>query len=131
MNPMQLDSSASEAPIATIPGIPGPQQQRLLQLLCRYPALNAIWLFGSRAMGRHQPGSDIDLCLEGPELSHPDRLRLMAAVDDLLLPWKVDLVLRHELPGDLEAHLQRVGICLWRRSAAACEPGCGSLPGFR
>jgi hypothetical protein len=25
----------------------------------------------------------------------------------------VDLVLRHELPAELEAHVQRVGRCLW------------------
>ena len=44
----------------------------------------------------------------------------MAAVDDLLLlPWRVDLALRHELPADLEAHVQRVGRCLWRK---ACRP---------
>ena len=98
-----------------IPGIPELAQHRLLGLLVAQPNLQAVWLFGSRAMGRAQPGSDIDLCLEGPGLSHVDRLRLMAAVDDLLLPWQVDLVLRHELPADLEAHLQRVGRCLWRR----------------
>ena len=40
----------------------------------------------------------------------------MAAVDDLLLPWRVDLALRHELPDDLEAHVQRVGRCLWRKA---------------
>ncbi len=68
-------------------------------------------------MGRHQSGSDIDLCLEGPEITHLQRLRLMATVDDLLLPWQVDLVLRHEMPPELEAHLQRVGQCLWSRSA--------------
>ena len=45
----------------------------------------------------------------------------MAAVDDLLLPWQVDLVLRHELPADLEAHLQRVGRCLWRRQDPSSE----------
>ena len=40
----------------------------------------------------------------------------MAAIDDLLLPWQVDLSLRHELPADLQAHVQRVGKGLWRRS---------------
>ena len=45
------------------------------------------------------------------------RQRLMAAVDDLLLPWQVDLVLQHELPDDLRGHVQRVGRCLWRRAA--------------
>ena len=64
-------------------------------------------------MGREQPGSDLDLCLEAPQLSHSDRLRLLDAVDDLCLPWQVDLVLRHELPAEREEHVQRVGRCLW------------------
>jgi hypothetical protein len=97
----------------TIPGIPAPRQEQLSQLFVQQPLLQAVWLFGSRAMERYQPGSDIDLCLEGDGLTHRDRLRLMAAVDDLLLPWQVDLVLRHELPADLEAHLKRVGRCIW------------------
>jgi predicted nucleotidyltransferase len=97
-----------------IPGIPEPAQQQLFNVLLAEPNIQAVWLIGSRAMGRHQSGSDIDLCLEGLELSHLQRLRLMAAVDDLLLPWQVDLVLRHEMPPELEAHLQRVGQCLWQ-----------------
>lgn len=64
-------------------------------------------------MEREQPGSDLDLCLEAPQLSHSNRLRLMNGVDDLCLPWRVDLVLRHELPLELEEHVQRVGRCLW------------------
>ena len=96
-----------------IPGIPAAQVERLLMVLTAQPHLEAVWLFGSRAMERHQAGSDIDLCLEGTELSHGDRLQLMAAVDDLLLPWRVDLVLRHELPEALEAHVQRVGRRIW------------------
>ena len=101
--------------LTAIPGIPATRVQELEQLWTRQPRLEAVLLFGSRAMGRHKPGSDIDLCLEGPELSHGDRLRLMAAVDDLLLPWRVDLVLRQELPAELDAHVQRVGRCIWRR----------------
>ena len=42
-------------------------------------------------MGRHRPGSDIDLTLVASDLSHDDRLRFMAALDDLLLPWGIDL----------------------------------------
>jgi hypothetical protein len=60
-------------------------------------------------MGRHRPGSDIDLTLIAPDLSHPDRLRLMAALDDLLLPWSIDLSLHHELPGPLREQVARVG----------------------
>ena len=104
-----------------IDGIPEQAQQRLLGVLTAQPQIEAVWLFGSRAMGRHQPGSDLDLCLEAAQLSHSDRLRLMAAVDDLLLPWRVDLVLRHELPVDLEAHVQRVGRCLWKQGRPSAQ----------
>jgi predicted nucleotidyltransferase len=107
--------SAIETDTTPIPGIPEQTQQRLLQCLTTQPQLRAVWLFGSRAMGRHQRGSDIDLCLEGQQLCHTDHLMLMAAVDNLLLPWRVDLVLRHHLPAELESHVQRVGRCLWRK----------------
>ena len=112
-----MDSTNSEKrQTVDIPGIPGPQQQRLLDVLIQQADVDAIWLFGSRAMGRERPGSDIDLCVDAAHLSHRERLRLMAAIDDLLLPWTVDLALRHELPPDLLSHVQRVGRCLWTRS---------------
>jgi predicted nucleotidyltransferase len=101
-----------------LPGIRTARVEQLEQLWAHKPRLQAVWLFGSRAMERHQPGSDIDLCLVGSALSHSDRLRLMPAVDDLLLPWRVDLVLRHELPAELEAHVQRVGRCIWAAPTA-------------
>ena len=105
----------SHTSFSAIPGIPAEAQLKLLGLLATQPQLQKVWLFGSRAMGRYQQGSDIDLCLEAPLLSHSDRLRLMAAVDDMLLPWRVDVALRHELPAYLEAHVQRVGQCIWRK----------------
>ena len=111
-----MDATNSEkAQTVVIPGISGPQQQRLLDVLIQQADVDAIWLFGSRAMGRERPGSDIDLCVDAAHLSHRDRLRLMADIDDLLLPWTVDLALRHELPPDLLSHVQRVGRCLWTR----------------
>jgi uncharacterized protein len=106
-------SSTQVVDTTAIPGIPTARVKQLDQLWAQQPRLQAVWLFGSRAMERHQPGSDIDICLEGPAFGHGERLRLMAAVDDLLLPWRVDLVLRQELPAELEAHVQRVGRCIW------------------
>lgn len=47
--------------------------------------------FGLRAMGRERPGLDIDLCIDAADLSHADRLRLMPAINELLLLWTVDL----------------------------------------
>ena len=95
--------------LATIPGLPPDASARILAVLCAEPAVREVWLYGSRAMGRHRPGSDIDLTLVAPGLRHGDRLRLMAAIDDLLLPWSVDISLHHELPAPLQEHVARVG----------------------
>jgi len=97
---------------AALPGIPERPAQQLLDLLTAHPQLEAIWLFGSRAMGRYQPGSDIDLCLDAPLLSHASHLTLLAAIDDMLLPWRVDLLLQHQLDAEVLAHVHRVGRCI-------------------
>ena len=98
-----------------LPGIPEHCAQQLLDLLTAQPQLQAIWLFGSRAMERHQQGSDIDLCLDAPLLNHASQLALLAAIDDLLLPWRVDLLLLHQLDAEVLAHVQRLGRCIWKR----------------
>ena len=117
-----MSSMPAARQAAAIAGIPEQALERLLALCAAQPQVEAVWLFGSRAMGRHRRGSDIDLCLEAPQLSHGDRLRLMTAVDDRLVPWRVDLVLRHELPAELEAHVQRVGRCLWSQPCPQQSP---------
>ena len=73
-------------------------------------------LLSSRAMGSYKPGSDIDLCLEGKNLNHNNRLLILSAVDDLLLPWIIDLVIMHQLDQNLLSHINRVGHCIWRKS---------------
>jgi uncharacterized protein len=36
----------------------------------------------------------------------------MVDVDDLLVPWRVDLTLRHEFPAYLDVHVHQLGRCL-------------------
>lgn len=67
-------------------------------------------------MGSYKPGSDIDLCLEGKNLNHNNRLLLLRELDDLLLPWRIDLVIMHQLDENLLSHINRVGHCIWRKS---------------
>ena len=75
-------------------------------------------LYGSRALGRHRPASDIDLTLLGPDLSSTVLARIDAELDDLLLPWVIDLSchasLRHAALLD---HIERVGLVLYERAA--------------
>lgn len=39
------------------------------KVLAKYPEIEKVILYGSRAMGNHRPGSDIDLTLAGKNLT--------------------------------------------------------------
>ena len=79
-----------------------------------HPAVEQIILFGSRAMNRHQSSSDIDLALKGAQLNFSNMMQLQSAIDELILPYKVDLVIYETIQNkDLKEHIDRVGIVLW------------------
>lgn len=94
-------------------GIPRSAWGKLLAVLCKQPKVKRVILFGSRAKGSHRPSSDIDLCLVADGLTLPEKLALDNVIDDLLLPWKVDLSVWGwiDTPA-LHDHIQRVGIDL-------------------
>lgn len=92
-------------------GLPQVAREQLVSILREYPEIAQARIFGSRAKGNYRPGSDIDLCPDAPEMSMPRRLELENRLDDLLLPWRIDLVLRHEIDNPaLLDHIDRVGI---------------------
>lgn len=94
-------------------GIPRSAWSKLMAVLCSQPKIKRVILFGSRAKGSHRPASDIDLCLIADELTLPEKLSLDSAIDDLLLPWKVDLVVLDSIDNPaLHDHIQRVGVDL-------------------
>lgn len=96
-------------------GLPAHAVDRLLTLFLQWPGIEVVILYGSRAKGDYRPNSDIDLCVVGESLGVKELLRLDAAIDDLLLPWKVDLSLKHQIEDpDLLAHIERVGTPLYR-----------------
>lgn len=69
-----------------------------------------VIIYGSRAKGNYKFGSDIDLTILGPALSLSELLRLENKLDDLLLPYKFDLSLYHQINNkDLLDHIGRVG----------------------
>lgn len=73
--------------------------------------IEKVILYGSRAKGNFKPGSDIDLTVIAPTMTLPELLALENEIDDLLLPYKVDLSLYHTLDHpDLLEHIDRAGI---------------------
>ena len=106
-----------------IHGIPQADSQRLLELIRTHPHVQKVELYDSRALGRQRAGSDIDICLVAPSMTLGELLELGAALDDLLLPWNVDLQLRHLIAHEgLLSHLDRAGQLLWERPPNARLP---------
>ncbi|OGV26601.1 MAG: hypothetical protein A3F18_06410 [Legionellales bacterium RIFCSPHIGHO2_12_FULL_37_14] len=85
----------------------------LTAIIKRHPAVKEVILYGSRAKGNYQPGSDIDLCLIAPLLTLQEQSIIENELDDLLLPWKIDLSVKHKIESqELLEHIDRVGILL-------------------
>ncbi|HRI28090.1 MAG TPA: nucleotidyltransferase domain-containing protein [Chitinophagales bacterium] len=87
--------------------------QQHIDLLCqcfkRNLGIELVIIYGSRAKGNYKRGSDIDLTIQGA-LDFGDLLKLENEIDDLLLPYKIDLSLMHQISNpDLLAHIESVG----------------------
>src|SRR3990167_9121383 len=75
-----------------------------------YPKITKVILYGSRAKGNYRLGSDIDLTLQGENLEYADLVVIDNALDDLLLPYTIDLSIYHLIENpDLIEHIKRIG----------------------
>lgn len=91
-------------------GLPQSTLDSLRSVFAKVPALRGVILYGSRARGDYRTGSDIDLTLLGDDLTERDKLRLMTSIDDLWLPYMIDLSIFHHLRNAaLKASIQRDG----------------------
>lgn len=79
-------------------------------------SIDEVIVFGSRAKGNYKEGSDIDLAVKGRNISFDDILKLHGQLDDLNLPYKIDLLdcASNKEPA-LKEHIDRVGIVFYER----------------
>ncbi len=93
--------------------------EKICGVLASHPQVEQAVLYGSRAKGNYKIGSDIDLTLMGQGLQTDDLLKIMGELDDLLLPYMIDLSIFHQLTHqELIDHIQRVGIIFYERTPA-------------
>jgi len=98
-------------------GLNDTEIQLIREVLKHYPEVKQAILYGSRAKGNYRPASDIDLTLVGAALTLTHLLDIENRLDDLLLPYKIDLSLFStiENPALLE-HIGRVGLVLYQQA---------------
>lgn len=84
---------------------------RLIQsVFSSYGSIEKAIIYGSRAKGNYRTGSDIDLTLRGDDLNLSTLMKIETELDDLLLPYKIDLSIFHKIEDpDLIEHINRVG----------------------
>ncbi len=92
--------------------------QSIQKVLENYPQVDKATLYGSRAMGRYKIGSDIDLTLHGGQsLNLSVLFKIMDDIDELLLPYTLDLSIYHTIhDNDLLDHINRLGVVFYERN---------------
>ena len=90
--------------------------EQIQSVFTKFPQVEKVILYGSRAKGNYRPGSDIDMTLVGKELTLGISYRIEDMLDDLLLPYKIDIsIMQHINNPDLLAHIERVGQVFYSR----------------
>ena len=95
-------------------GIPEKSIGKICGIFAQHPEIDRVILYGSRAKGNFKPGSDIDLTLIGEKIDLNLLFRIDNEIDDLLLPWMVDLsIFNHLKNKDLIDHINQYGIQIY------------------
>ncbi len=88
--------------------------ERIRGILTQYPEVEEAILYGSRAKGNYRPYSDIDLSLKGSTLNLRILYKIENELDDLLLPYTIDLSIFHMISNEeLVGHINRVGVKIY------------------
>lgn len=97
-------------------GLPDLAVAKIQGVLARYSGVEKAVLYGSRAKGNYKPGSDIDLTLVGSTLSNRVLADIADELDELLLPYSIDLSIFADLNhAELREHIERVGVVFYQK----------------
>ena len=85
--------------------------------LLRKNAVKKAILYGPRALGTYKTGSEIDLTLEGSQLTSKELFNIEQEMEELLIPYRFNLSLYHQIENqELLDHIRRIGLVLYEES---------------
>ena len=97
-------------------GLPKEAVEEIHSVLSGYSQIEEAILYGSRAKETARKGSDIDLVLKGKDLDLHLLNQICLELDDLLLPYRIDLSLFKSIENpDLIDHINRVGKIFYKK----------------
>lgn len=98
-------------------GLPAVALGKICSVFASHPEVQKVVLYGSRAKGNYKTGSDIDLTMYGDSINQTLLLKILTELDDLLLPWIIDLSIFRQIDNvSLLEHIERVGVVFYQRT---------------
>jgi len=97
-------------------GLPDATVVSMQRVFERFPQVEKVIIYGSRAKGNFRPGSDIDLTLLGQELNGSVLSHILVDLDDLNMPYMLDVSLFDQIGSDdLLSHIERAGKVFYQK----------------
>lgn len=84
----------------------------IIEILKKYEEVESAKIFGSRARGDYRKASDIDIALFGENLTSSINTKIFFDIDDLYLPYKIDLINFNSISSDdkIRANILKEGV---------------------
>ncbi len=92
--------------------------ENICAVFARYPQVEKVLLYGSRAKGNYKNGSDIDLVIcDNGEMTLRHVSKILDDIDQILLPYMFDVSLLKQIDDpDVLDHIRRVGVPFYVKS---------------
>lgn len=95
---------------------------KIRTVLRNHSEVEKCTIYGSRALGTYRPNSDIDLTLTGENLNFSTLLKIENELDDLLLPYQIDLSIMSKIDNqNLIDHINRAGKVFYQKIQKTLE----------
>lgn len=106
-------------------GLSAATLEKLNSVFAQHSAIDSVLIYGSRAKGNYRAGSDIDLTIKGGEISFAEFMQIENQIDDLMLPYTVDLSKYNQIDNKgLIEHIDRIGVVIYANDIKN-KPGIG------
>lgn len=94
----------------TLPDLRERDLDALRRVFARFPYVQAVKVFGSRATGTAQPTSDLDLAISAPGANPGQIARLRDALEEAPIIYRLDVVWLEDLTNErLREKIEREG----------------------
>jgi len=91
--------------------------EEIVSIVKKYEEVTRVVIFGSRARGDYKKASDIDIALFGDELTHSINTKIFYEIEDLYMPYKVDLINFNSLSDEnkIKENILREGVEIYAK----------------